>query len=169
VDGRVHSDFLGRERDIAAAAIDRALMLNPNAALAWAARGYVFCSRGQADAAIDACERAMRLSPIDPLHRVFAMGMSLAHQAAGRYEEALDWVEQILHAEPGYMTALLRKAEVCAHLGRIEDARAAVRQLLEAQPWRSVARTQPWLLRAHGPEWAARSADALRKAGLPEE
>jgi tetratricopeptide (TPR) repeat protein len=97
------------------------------------------------------------------------MGMSFAHQAAGRYEEALDWVEQILHAKLGYMSALLRKAEVCAHLDRIEDAGAAVRQLLEAQPWHTVARTQRLLLRTHGPEWAARSADALRKAGLPEE
>jgi len=111
----------------------------------------------------------MRLSPLDPLHRVFAMGMSLAHDAAGRYEKALDWVEQILHAEPDYMTALLVKAAVCVHLDRIEDARAAVRQLLEAQPWRTVARTQRLLTRTSGPELAARSADALRKAGLPDE
>jgi tetratricopeptide (TPR) repeat protein len=97
------------------------------------------------------------------------MGMSFAHQAAGRYEEALDWVEQILHAEPGYMTALLRKAVLCAHLDRIEDARAAVRQLLEAQPWRTVGRTQRWFSRAYEPELAATYAEALRKAGLPEE
>ena len=161
--------FLAGERDIAAAAIDRALMLNPNAALAWAARSWVLCSRGQPDAAIDACQRAMRLSPLDPLRRVFAMGISRAHNAAGRYEEALEWVEQISHAEPDYMTALLAKAVVCVHLDRIEDARAAVSQLLEGQPWHTVARTQRLLTRSHGPEYAARSADALRKAGLPEE
>ena len=35
------------ERDIAAAAIDRALMLNPNSAHAWMARGVVCGNRGQ--------------------------------------------------------------------------------------------------------------------------
>jgi len=111
----------------------------------------------------------MRLSPLDPLHRVFAMGMSLAHQAAGRYEEALDWVEKILHAEPGYMTALRFKAAVCAHLDRIDEARAAVRQLLDAQPWHTISRSQRGLSRTLGPELAAKHAEGLRKAGLPEE
>ncbi len=160
--------FLAGERDIAAAAIDRALTLNPNAALAWGARVFVLCFRGQPDAAVEACERAMRLSPLDPLRRVFTIGMSLAHQTAGRYEEALDWVEQTLHAEPGYMTVLRMKAALCAHLDRIEDARAAVRQLLEVQPWHTIARGHRGLARIYGPELAAMHAEGLRKAGLPE-
>jgi TolB-like protein/class 3 adenylate cyclase len=160
---------LAGEHDIAAAAIDRALTLNPNAALAWAARGFVLSRRGQSDAAIEACERAMRLSPLDPLRRVFTMGMSVAHLAAGRYEEALDWVEQTLHAEPGYMTALRQKAALCAHLGRIEEARTAVRQLLEVQPWHTIASRHRVLSRIFGPELAAMHAEGLRKAGLPEE
>jgi tetratricopeptide (TPR) repeat protein len=160
---------LAGEHDIAAAAIDRALTLNPNAALAWAARGFVLSRRGQSDAAIEACERAMRLSPLDPLRRVFTMGMSVAYLAAGRYEEALDWVEQTLHAEPGYMTALRQKAALCAHLGRIEEARTAVRQLLEVQPWHTIASRHRVLSRIFGPELAAMHAEGLRKAGLPEE
>ena len=81
--------LLAGEPDVAASAIDRALMLNPNAALAWALRGFVLSRRGQSDAAIEACERAMRLSPLDPLRRVFTMGIGLAHQVEGRDEEAL--------------------------------------------------------------------------------
>ena len=81
--------LLAGDPDVAASAIDRALMLNPNAALAWALRGFVLSRRGQSDAAIEACERAMRLSPLDPLRRVFTMGIGLAHQVAGRDEEAL--------------------------------------------------------------------------------
>jgi adenylate cyclase len=161
--------FLAGERDIAAAAIDRALTLNPNAALAWAARVWVDCPRGQPDAAIEACKRAMRLSPLDPLRRVSTFGMAIAHAAAGRYEEALDWVEQTLHAEPSYWTALRHKASLCARLDRIEEAREAVRQLLEAQPWHTVARSQRALSRIYGPELAAKHAEGLRKAGLPEE
>ena len=81
--------LLAGDPDVAASAIDRALMLNPNAALAWALRGFVLSRRGQSDAAIEACERAMRLSPLDPLRRVFTMGIGLAHQVEGRDEEAL--------------------------------------------------------------------------------
>ena len=81
--------LLAGDPDVAASAIDRALMLNPNAALAWAVRGFVLSRRGQSDAAIEACERAMRLSPLDPLRRVFTMGIGLAHQVEGRDEEAL--------------------------------------------------------------------------------
>ena len=82
---------------------------------------------------------------------------------------ALDWVERTLHAEPGYVSALRAKAVACAHLGRIAEAQAAVRQLLEAQPWHTIARSQRVLSRTLGPAIAARFADGLRKAGLPEE
>jgi len=160
--------FLAGERDIAAAAIDRALTLNPNSALAWAARGMVLCGRGQPDQAIEACQRAMRLSPLDSLRRMFTMGMAIAHSVAGRYDEALDWVERTLHAEPSYLSPLRLKAIACAHLDRIEEAQIAVRQLLEAQPWNTVTRIQRLFSRTLGPEIAARFAEGLRKAGLPE-
>jgi adenylate cyclase len=169
VDGCIYPVFFAGERDVAAAAIDRALTLNPNAALAWAGRAWVFCARGQPDEAIEACERAMRLSPLDPLRRVFTMGIASAHLVAGRYEEALGWAERTLHAEPGYISTLRFKAAVCAHLDRIEEARAAVRQLLDAQPGHTIARSQRVLSRTLGPEIAAMFAEGLRKAGMPEE
>jgi Flp pilus assembly protein TadD len=95
--------------------------------------------------------------------------MALVHATAGRYEQTLNWVERTLHVEPGNMTALRHKAALCARLDRIEEARTAVRQLLEAQPWLTVARSQRVLSRILGPELAAMHADALCKAGLPEE
>jgi hypothetical protein len=61
------------------------------------------------------------------------------------------------------------KAALCAHLDRIEDARAAVRQLLEVQPWHTIARSHRGLSRFYGPELAAVYTEGLRKAGLPEE
>ena len=49
-----------------AAALDRALALNPNAAHAWMVRGGIYAQRNQPEAAIEAIERARRLSPFDP-------------------------------------------------------------------------------------------------------
>jgi len=57
---------LAGEAAMAAAAVDRALALNPNAALAWTAKGFIHAARNQPEAAIEAIERTRRLSPFDP-------------------------------------------------------------------------------------------------------
>ena len=66
---------LAGEAAMAAAALDRALALNPNAAHAWSVRGIIHVARNQPDAAIEAIERARRLSPFDPteLSRMLAI------------------------------------------------------------------------------------------------
>jgi adenylate cyclase len=154
------------EREIAATAINRALTLNPNSAHAWAARGYV--SLAQPGMAIEALGRAMRLSPLDRLGRAFTNGIALAHLAAGRYEEALGWAERTLRAER-YNAALRVKGVACALLSQIEEARAAMRELQEAQPWQTVAWNKRLFSRMYSPEIAEIFAEALRKTGLPEE
>jgi TolB-like protein/class 3 adenylate cyclase len=154
---------------IATAAVDRALTLNPNSAHALMARGYLFTPRGDSDKAIDAFERAMRLSPLDPLGRTFTNGIAIAHLVAGRYEAAEEWAERTLRAEPGYSGALRVKAAACAHLDRMDEARAAMRQWIAAQPWLTVAGQQAGILRAYTPELAGLWLNGLRKAGLPEE
>jgi adenylate cyclase len=55
------------ETAMAIAALDRLLALNPNAATAWVARGTIHALRNQSEPAIEAVERALRLSPSDPL------------------------------------------------------------------------------------------------------
>jgi adenylate cyclase len=157
------------ERVVAAAAIDRALLLNPNSAHAWMARGYASMNLDQAGAAIEALERAMRLSPLDRLRRAFTNGIAGAHLGAGRYEEALDWADRTLREEPGYRGALMNKVVACAHLDRIEEARAALRQLIESQPGLTIGRFRALWSRAFSPEKTAMFVEGLRKAGLPEE
>jgi tetratricopeptide (TPR) repeat protein len=157
------------ERAIAAAAIDRALTLNPNSAHAWMACGWVFGASAQPGQAIEAFERAMRLSPLDSLRRTFTTGIARAHMVAGRYEEALDWTERTLREEPGYRGALVTKTIACAHLNRTEEARAALSQLIEAQPGLTIGRYMVFWSRAFSPELMAISLTGLRKAGLPEE
>jgi adenylate cyclase len=163
--------FLSGEHAIAATAIDRALSLNPNSAHAWAVHGRVSCYRGQPGPAIEAFERALRLSPLDRLRRTFTAGIAVAHLIAGRHEEALDWSNLALREAPGYpgAGALLFKAVACARLDRVGEAHEVVRQLLEAQPWYTIARIGAAFSRLFLPEIAAILVDGLRKAGLPEE
>ena len=58
---------------------DRAVALNPNSFVAWNCRGWVYRIAGLPEEAIRSFERAIRMSPVDPLlHRSFAgMGYGL--------------------------------------------------------------------------------------------
>jgi adenylate cyclase len=76
---------LAGEAAMAAAALDRALALNPNAAHAWMARGDIYAVRNEPEAAIAAIERARRLSPFDPYAFFYAGIIALAHLAARRF------------------------------------------------------------------------------------
>ena len=52
---------------------DRAVALNPNSFRAWSCRGQVYRNTGLPEEAVQSFERAIRMSPIDPLlHRAFA-------------------------------------------------------------------------------------------------
>jgi TolB-like protein len=94
------SSFTG-EQGTAANVIDRALALNPNSAHAWMARGLGLVLQNRPDPAIEAFEHAIRLSPLDPLgSRGFTYGLALAHLAAGRYGEAIEWADRSLAAQP---------------------------------------------------------------------
>jgi len=159
----------GGEPATGANVIDRALALNPNSAHAWAARGLVSLIQNRPDAAIEASERAIRLSPLDPWGaRAFTFLLGAAHFAAGRYEQAIEWADRALAAQPGYRPGLLVKVASLAHLGRIDEARDWLGRVLELEPGLTIARwkaTAPTLR----PEYVARSEEGLRKAGMPEE
>src|SRR5262249_3797391 len=70
--------ILAGEAAMAAAALDRALALNPNAAHAWLFRGNVHAAGNQPEAAIEAIERARRLSPFDPYTFLYAVNIAIA-------------------------------------------------------------------------------------------
>jgi adenylate cyclase len=91
--------ILGGEPATAANVIDRALTLNPNSAHAWMARGVAYLGQNRPDAAIEALEHAIRLSPLDPWGaRAFSLLLATAHLAAGRYEQAIELAERALAA-----------------------------------------------------------------------
>ena len=92
--------YVARELDDGAAFLDRALLINPNLALAWYSSGWVKVWLGEPDRAVEHFAHAMRLSPIDP--SIFAMqqGTAHAHFFAGRYDEALTWAKMALRELP---------------------------------------------------------------------
>jgi adenylate cyclase len=163
-DGRVHS-MLGHH-EVGISKVEEAIALNPNDAMSRYFLGWTLCFAGRAKEAIPHIDHAMRLSPRD----IFLTGMMTYRAVAlfdlERYEEALDWVQRArLSPNPRSMTFALLAA-VLTKLGRMEEARAALNDLLAHAPGISCVkyRENPF----GGPEAMERFVDALREAGLPE-
>jgi len=154
----------------AAGMIDHALALNPNSAYAWCVRGNIAAMQDRANPAIEALQRALRLSPLDPQRWLFFLGMTFAHVVARRFEDAIDWADRCLREQPRLASGYRLKAVACAHLGRMQEARDGARRMLELQPEYTISEWQ----RAYAgffssPETLAMYVDGLRKAGMPEE
>jgi TolB-like protein/class 3 adenylate cyclase len=160
--------YLAGEAAMAAAALDRALALNPNAAHAWLMRGLIHAVRNQPDAAIEAIERARRLSPFDPYTFLYALYIALAHLAARRFEQAIEWADRALHEQPRMVATMRTRVAANAHLGRLDEARAELSRLLAIDPKLTIAGYRAY---AHfaAPEVLELLVAGLRLAGLPEE
>jgi adenylate cyclase len=161
------SSFAG-EHTTAASTVDRALALNPNSAEAWTTRGWIACYQNNPRGAIDAFERAMRLSPLDPTGYHNAAGRALAYLIAGEYERAAEWADRSLSEFACYGPAIRTKVTACVQLGRIAEARALLGRMNEQQPGLTVSKFKAYMAKNFPPEVLVTYADGLRKAGLPE-
>jgi adenylate cyclase len=75
--GWATATFFG-DYDAAKEMVDRAVALNPNAAMIWDQRGWTYQRAGEAEEAIRSFERANRLSPVDPLLFARLTGIGVA-------------------------------------------------------------------------------------------
>ena len=160
---------LAGEAAMAAAALDRALAVNPNAAHAWMARGHIHASRNQPEAAIEAIERACRLSPFDPYTFRYAFNIAAAHLVARRFGQAIEWADRAWHDQPRLVAAMRIKTVALAHLGRLDAARAELSRYLAIDPKLTIADFLRRYAHFQAPEVLELYVTGLRLAGLPEE
>jgi TolB-like protein len=157
-----------RDLDAGIGCIDRALVLNPNLAVAWFASGWLRVGLGKPDMAIEHFARAMRLNPLDPLIRGMRVGTAHAHFFAGRYEEASSWAGMALRESPDFHAALRIGAASNALAGDAVEATKAVARPRQLDPALRVSNLRDALGPYRRPEDLARYEEGLRKAGLPE-
>ncbi|HEX6528813.1 MAG TPA: tetratricopeptide repeat protein, partial [Burkholderiales bacterium] len=161
VAGRSRYDLDGAERCLA-----QALAVNPNEPLAWLWSGINHAWRGRGREAIECSERALSLSPLDPMIYYFNSLASTAHLLAGSYERALDLSERSLRDNVLHTPTLRTLAAAQVELGRAREARETVRRLLETEPGLTVG---AFRARYPGRDTAEgeRFMSALESAGLP--
>ncbi|SEP50926.1 adenylate cyclase [Rhodospirillales bacterium URHD0017] len=147
--------------------IDQALEIDPNYALAWSWGAVARVGLGDHDGAIKYCERALRLSPLDPRAFVAANAMASVHFLAGRYEEAASWAAKALRQHHGYPLAMQTTVASYALAGRIEDAERACALYLQLHPQTRLSNIKDRMLCVRE-EDIHKYVTGLRLAGLPE-
>jgi adenylate cyclase len=160
----VISAFMVGDHESAIELADRAVALNPNSYQAWGCRGHVYRVAGLPEEAVRSFERAIRMSPVDPLLHVAFAGMGLAFIELGRFDEAIVAGKKALRQNPSFSAAYRCLASAFAHLGRAAEAREAAARVLEVDPGFTIS---AWIARG-GQSNAKLLMEGLRKAGLPE-
>ena len=144
--------------------VDRAVALNPNLFYAWHARGQVYRIAGLLEEAVGSFERAIRVSPVDPLLYWTFVAMGYALIELRRFEEAIVAGKKAQRQNPSYARAYCCLACAFAHLGRDVEAREAAVHLLETDPGFTISA----FLARGGQSKSKLVIEGLRKAGLPE-
>ena len=153
--------------DAGAILIDRALAITPNFAMVLGHSGYVRVWLGEPQLAIDHLQRAMRLSPVDPLFFMMQAALAMAHFIAGRDDEAFAWAEKAAQRNPFFAAATWTAAASAANLGRSEDAAKYVARLRQIDPGVTIPTIEERLSLRRRQD-RARLIDSLRMAGLAE-
>src|SRR5262249_41211124 len=122
---------------------------------------------GEPETALEHEARAMRLSPLDPLIGQMQSATAWAHFTAGRYEDALSWVERAIRGMPNWVPAHIVAAAGNAIAGRPDEARGAAARLRQLSPAFRISQLGN-LFPLRRPEDLAKLVEGLRKTGLPE-
>jgi len=120
------------------------------------------------DLAIEALDRARRLSPFDPLGFLNSAGLAIAHLAARQFEQAAKWASRALSDQPRLTNALRVKIVANAHLGRLDEARTDVNRMLVLDPGLTITRYRALSAHYMALEILDLYVVGLRLAGLPE-
>jgi adenylate cyclase len=156
-----------RDFGTASALIDKALALDPNSAWAWNRSGWLNSYLNRLDVSIEHFQRAIRLSPFDPMNFNCLIGIGASHFVAERYEEALSWLRKGMLERPAAVWALRGVAACLGQLGRISEAREVVRQCREIHPGMTISKVIAHSAHRNA-AFLRRYAEGLRRAGLPE-
>jgi adenylate cyclase len=157
---------LSREFALALALIEKALALDSNSAWAWHRSGFIHVFVQRPDVAIQHFERALRLSPLDPLTFNIFIGIGVAHFHKDQFVEAAAWVEKALREKPDAYWANRILSASYFYADRLQDAERALSALRARFPEVTIS----YLVESTpGSEtFRVKLREAFRALGVPE-
>ena len=162
--GAVHT-FL-RNHGTARIMLERAVALDPNAAWAWSRLGWVENYADHPDRAIEYFQRALRLSPLDPMNFNNYVGMGSAHEIAERYDEAATLYRRGLQERPHALWILRNLVSSLVGAGRIDEAKVEFVRLCAAYPGFTITKFKKAMV--FSPAMLDRMAAHLKTIGVPD-
>jgi class 3 adenylate cyclase/TolB-like protein len=164
--GLVHG-YLHKDLDTAGRLYEDALRAGPNEPLAWLFSATRNAYLGEGALAEAAADKALRLSPLDPMRYFFDSLGATAVLASSNWPRAVELAQRSIRANRSHASTWRTLIYALVMLERVDDARAAVGELLAIEPGFTVSRFRQRFPGRDGP-MAAPWARALSMAGLPE-
>jgi adenylate cyclase len=158
--------MIAHDRQAARQAFEAALALSPSCALTYMFGSVIMVyGGGDPDRAIEWGERALRLSPFDPMSFIPWFSITLGHFQRGEYEAAAEAAQKVFQANPYWSLAHVLLAAMHVKLGRLDAAKSAATRALELDPGYTISGHHA----KHDihPSLAEPLGEALREAGLP--
>jgi adenylate cyclase len=151
---------------------ERSLALNPSFVNAYSDLCLANSFLGRPQRAVEYADKAMRLSPRDPLLYVFHLHKGFALALLHQNDQAIEWLRRAIAAAPQWPLPQALLAAAFAETGQEAQAREALKRYLSLSGTRARTIAQ-WKgqMPSDNPvflAYAERVAEGLRKAGLPE-
>jgi len=126
--------YLHKDFETAFRHFETALDLNPNTAVAWLWSGAARAWMGDGPRAIYEIDKAISLSPYDPLMYAYSGMAGVAYFADGQYDRAIEWALRSLRENKTYTSSHRLLVAAYQLAGQKEQARYAVEELLKLEP-----------------------------------
>ena len=147
--------------------LERAVAIDPNSAWAWSRLAWLDVYADRPDEAKENFEKALRLSPLDPINFNNLAGLASACVVAGDDAGAIGYFERALQEQPN---ALWINRHLCAAYlgaGRVEEAKASLAKFMAVHPNWTVAKFRDAMV--FSPKAIDRMAAQLKALGVPEQ
>ena len=154
-----------KEFDQAKEMAEKAISLAPNNAHNLGEVSMVLNKTGNPQRALELKKRAMRTCPM--YRPGFLRGLGLSYYLLGQLDSAISAFKKSIARESEYLSAHTNLASIYGELGRLEEAKEPVSDILRLAPDFSI-KTYMKGLSFSDPKVLIRMEEGLRKAGLPE-
>jgi adenylate cyclase len=155
-----------QDLDAAEQRLAQAVSANPNEPLAWLHSGITHAWRGRGGEAVQCTDRALSLSPLDPMIYYFNALAGMANLVGERYDRAIELATLSLRENRLHTPSLRTLAAAQVLSGRLDEARQTMSRLRQMEPTLTGS-----ALRARYPgrdtSQGERFIGALLEAGLP--
>lgn len=154
-----------KEFDQAREMAEKAISLAPNNAQNMGEVSMVLNKTGNPQRALELKKRAMRACPM--YRPGFLRGLGLSYYLLGQLDSAIKAFKESIARESEYLSAHTNLASIYGELGRLDEAREPVSEILRLAPNFSI-KTYMKGISFSDPAILTRMEEGLRKAGLPE-